>query len=185
MNEFPLSKEQRENIIRLVTNLAHFNEAAEFVGVSAKVASRCRALGEEFEKRGENNEFTLFSSAVRKALASRSIAAKARMVRLSENSVTAADRVMQIADPTTIPQVKVHVTNELEAALVRLEDAFAGDENETLTKGAAFELARLAVIGDYRPPSLARTTPPPIGASGLHSEAQPDVQITSASEPAD
>lgn len=95
-------------------------------------------------RRGEaekSGRYFQFMRAYRAALARRAMNAKMQIIAHAKKHFVAADRALQLADPTTVPQVRIHVTHELNNAIERLCQAFS-DEPETLRRALA------AISGD-------------------------------------
>lgn len=116
-----LTPDVQEKIIGMMVNaLATPTEAAGALGIGRSTVFTWIVKGEQ-QTRGIYRDFL---NAIAEAKAKRAVVAKARMVELAKKHHQAADRIMQIAAPATIPQVRVQVTNELTNAIQRLSKRF-------------------------------------------------------------
>jgi hypothetical protein len=180
-----LTKEIHESVLSMIRACASLTEAGEAVGVARSTIWAWHAQGARDEKNDVESPHREFFEAIRLEKAKRSVHAKARMIQLAKKHVLAADRIMQITDPTTIPQVRIHVTNELTTAIDSLEEAFADDPDQPITRREALELARAAILGEYLPTTAGRNASTSTELAGVHSEGDAGVHETESPDAVD
>lgn len=132
-----LTPEVQAEICKRIQLLATLREAIADLELDESTVFGWLRRGEA-EKQGR---YFHFFKAYRAALARRAMNAKMQIIAHAKKHFAAADRALQLADPTTVPQVRIHVTHELNNAIERLCQTF-NDEPETLRRALA------AIAGD-------------------------------------
>lgn len=128
----------RARILKAVAQTGTLEDAALVAGVSRATFHRWRQLGRE----QETGEFRDFLDAYEAVLARRRLKWERLILKHGETDWRALAKAMEWSDPQRYaPRVRVHVEEELSAAVQRLVEAFADDPD-------GLERALTALVGD-------------------------------------